>query len=93
MEIHQAAPNKWISRFKLDTDFVHAYDGSHGWSQDNGGFHDVDGKDLIALKQDAEFYRDLRLNEMFPEARTSGRETINGRDSYVVGATSAVLFF
>jgi len=65
------------------------FDGSHGWNQDNQGVHDVKGGDLSNLKQDAEFYRDLKMGEMSGNARTIGKRNINGRDCYLVAAEPA----
>ena len=89
VEIDQQAPNAWIASFTLQARFISAWDGAHGWNHDDQGYHDVDSKDLSELRQDAEFYRDIKLNELFRGAETSGRDMINGRAVYVVHANDA----
>ena len=89
VEIYQQAPDKWRDSFKLQAIFANVFDGSHAWHQDDQGIHDPDPQDLAKLKEEAEFYRDLKLSRMFPNARTTGKEKINGKDSYVVEAKTA----
>src|ERR1700687_3251794 len=89
VEIDQKAPDQWMTSFKLKAQFVEAFDGSRGWGQDGEGVHDANPKDLAQMRLDAEFYRDLELDRMFANARTVGRDRINGNDSYVVEAKSA----
>lgn len=89
LEIDQQAPDKWRDSFKVQAPFVNVFDGSHGWNQDDQGVHDVTRGDLANLKLDAEFHRDLKLREMLPDARTTGKEKINDKDSYLVEAKSA----
>lgn len=86
VEIYQEAPGKWRDSFKLQAQFANVFDGFHGWNQDDQGIHDLNPQDLAKLKEEAEFYRDLKLGEMFANARTTGKEKINGKDSYVVEA-------
>lgn len=89
VEIYQEAPDNWRDSFKLQAQFANVFDGSHGWNQDDQGIHDLKPQDLAKLKEEAEFYRDLKLGEMFANARTTGKEIINGKDSYVVEAKTA----
>jgi photosynthetic reaction center cytochrome c subunit len=88
VEIDEEAPDKWKDSFKVQAPFVNVFDGAHGWNQDDQGVHDLKSRDLAKLRLDAEFYRDLKLSEMFADARTTGKEKIDGRDLYVVEAKS-----
>ena len=89
VEIEQEAPDKWRDSFKVQAQFVGVFDGSHGWHLEDQDVIEVKSGDLANLKLDAEFYRDLKLSEIFSNARTTGKAKINGKDSYVVEAKSA----
>lgn len=89
IEIDEQAPDKWMDSFTVQTSFRNVFDGLHGWNQDDQGVHDQTGGDLSSLKQDADFYRDLMMGKMFPNARTIGKRNVNGRVCYLVQAESA----
>jgi photosynthetic reaction center cytochrome c subunit len=89
IEIEQQAPNKWRSSFTVQAQFVDVFDGSQGWNQDDEGVHDLKPKDLAEKRRETEFYPDLKLSQMFPNAKSTGREKINDRDSLVVESKSA----
>jgi hypothetical protein len=88
VQIEQEAPDKWKESLTVQAQFVNVFDGMHGWNQDNNGVHDLNSENLAKLKEDAVFYRDLKLREMFPEARAIGKEKIDGKDCYLVEAKS-----
>jgi Photosynthetic reaction centre cytochrome C subunit len=88
IEIEQQAPNKWRSSFKLEAQFVNVFDGSQGWNQDDQGVHDLKPEDLAKKRRDTEFYPDLKLSQMFPNAKSTGREKINDTDSFVIESKS-----
>lgn len=89
VEIVQEAPNKWRDSFTLKAQFTNVFDGAEGWGEDNHGVHPLNHDDLAGIQQDAEFYRDLKLGELFRDARTAGRGKIDSKDSYLVEAASA----
>ena len=88
VEITREAPNKFKDTFKLQAVFANVFNGTRGWNQDNHSVRPLEGEDLARVKEDAEFYRDLKLGEMFPIARTAGKAKLNGKDSFVVEAKS-----
>lgn len=88
VEITQQAPNKFKDAFKLQAVFANVFNGTRGWNQDNQGVHPLEGEGLTRVKQDAEFYRDVKLSEVFPGARTAGKAKINGKESFVIEAKS-----
>lgn len=88
-EIYAKAPNKLLVVINLPGVGVSrtGYNGSTGWSQDQQtGLRKLSGNELISMKRDSDFYRDVRLKEIYSSLSFTGKDTINGRETYVVEA-------
>lgn len=87
VEIYMKSPNK---RLALTNIFAEGLDergtnGTAGWYLDpDEGPKDLSGDDLTALKAQAEFYRDLKFKEVYPQLASAGRETVNGKPMNVL---------
>jgi len=44
---------------------------------------------LAAIKRDADFYRDIKLREIYPQMTVKGKDKAAGREVYVIEATTA----
>ena len=92
LEAYSKAPNKSV--FTIDIPGfgqVHrGYTGSAGWeSNPQNGMRDLSGNELAQMKLGAEFYRDIKLQQLFPKMVVKGVEKVGAQDAYVVEATSA----
>jgi outer membrane lipoprotein-sorting protein len=88
-EIYQKAPNKEYSiTASPQGDFKRGFNGTAGW-QDNPmvGLVDVTGGQLTDMKRGADFYRDIKLKELYSKRTLKGKESVNGHDAYVVELT------
>lgn len=89
LEIYRQAPDKFLS---VTTDprvtSYKGFNGVTGWEKDNRGQHEAEGEDLNELRRDADYFKYLKLRESYPSMRVLGKEKIEAREVYVVGATS-----
>jgi len=90
LEIYEKAPNKQcmimdVGQFGV---FRFGYNGTVGW-EDNPqtGFSELNGMRLAVMKREAEFYRPIKLKEIYPKMTVTGKETINGHEAYVLEVT------
>jgi hypothetical protein len=67
LEIRLEAPDKIRVAFTLEGPWVHAFDGTTGWSQDNHGFHDLRPAELVVLRREAAFFRPHQLKAQYRE--------------------------
>jgi zinc protease len=86
IETFQVAPDKGTSTTYIpgDKPVTRGYDGSKGWSVDpDEGPQDATGDDLADIKDRFDFYRELRLKEIYPQMVYSGTETLGNLSAYV----------
>jgi hypothetical protein len=89
IEIYQTSENKLsINRGVSVGSSSEVFDGVRGWIKDSKGQRDMDAKELTAIRRDADFYFYLKIREAYPQMRVLAKETVGGREAYVVGATS-----
>lgn len=92
VEIDGKAPNKRVVTSNVPGSGADArgYNGASGWYVDpDEGPKDLTGSDLDAIKLDAEFYRELKLKDLYPKMAVAGKATIGNSEAYVVDATLA----
>lgn len=86
-EIYAKAPNKYllISEFPDYGLVKRAFDGTIAWSQDpQSGLTDITGPPLAAVKRSADFYRNIKIKELYPQATIKGKEKVGDREAYVI---------
>ena len=92
LEIYAKAPNKNaaiinISGFGM---VQSGFNGTIGWSQDpQSGFRELTGAELADTKREADFYKEIKLKQLFPKMTLTGKEKVGERDAYVIEATPA----
>jgi len=90
LTISEKAPDKFLQ--ELDVPGVGAvnegFDGKMGWELNpQQGVQEMTGIALSARRRNSQFYRWLRMRELFSELKVSGTEKIGDRDAYVLDAT------
>jgi hypothetical protein len=67
------------------------FDGILGWSRDfsEEGLRELKGDELAAEARESDFYRDLRLAELYPQIRSVGAQPLDGHDAWVLEAQPA----
>ena len=89
-EIYQKAPNKTFTNTESASfgAYKRGFNGTVGW-QDNpqAGLGEITGGQLADMKRGADFYRDIKLKEIYPKRTLKGKESVNGKDAYVVELT------
>jgi len=91
-EVFLKAPNKYLSVVEVPNagQILEAWNGETGWGKDpDSGLHDMDKGDQAAARRDYEFYRELKLKELFPKMTLAGKARVDDRDAFIVEASSA----
>jgi hypothetical protein len=65
LEIRLGAPDKISVKFTLEGPWVHAFDGTTGWSQDNHGRHDLEPAEIVVLRREAALFRPSQLKAQY----------------------------
>jgi outer membrane lipoprotein-sorting protein len=89
-EGYAKSPNKTISIIDVPGFGVirQAYDGTIAW-EDNPqtGMNEKSGTALTRVKLDSDFYRDVKLKELYPKMTVKGKQKVGDKDAYVIEAT------
>jgi hypothetical protein len=92
IETYAKAPNKFLLVMNVSGMGVArtGFNGSVGWVQELGGLsmRRVEGAELAAMKRDADFYREVRLKELFSKLTFAGKLSVDGHDTNVIEATA-----
>jgi zinc protease len=89
METYRKAPNKEMQMINIPSNgpSERGFDGTVGWNWDpDSGSSDMSPADLAAMKLESDFYRDIRLKELYPKISLKGKERVGAREAYVVEA-------
>lgn len=92
VELYAKAPNKTVLTIDIAGfgTVQRGYNGATGWdSNPQTGMRDLSGGELAQMKLGAEFYRDVKITQLFPKMTVKGVEKVGGQDAYVVEGTSA----
>lgn len=90
-EKYAKAPNMSLLVMKGDSIGVRKFgwDGQTAWAlSDRKGTPNPSPKELAALADEGDLYREIRLNELYPQMRLAGRGNVGGREVYILEATS-----
>lgn len=91
-EFQSKAPNKTLNVIEIPGvgTIREGFDGTMGWSQNPfTGLSEKSATEVAAIKRQADFYRDIRLRELYPKMTVTGSAKVGGHDTYVVEATPA----
>jgi hypothetical protein len=89
MEMYKKAPNKEMQMINTPSNgpSQRGFDGTVGWNWDpDSGPSDMSASDLAAMKLESDFYRDIRLKDLYPKISLKGKERVGDREAYVVEA-------
>jgi hypothetical protein len=92
IEIYAKAPNKWVFIITIPGigAIMEGYDGATGWSQDpTTGLREKSGVELAGIKRDLDYYREIKLKDLYTKMEVRGKEKVGDREAYVVLATPA----
>jgi hypothetical protein len=65
-------------------------DGDNGWEKNpDSGVHAMSRQDLVTAKRDHQFYRELRMKELYQKMDTAPAAKVNERPANVIEATPA----
>lgn len=91
-ESYAQAPNRVLVVVELPGfGAIHeGFDGAVAWAKDPiTGLREKSGRELAATRLDADFYKPLRLKELYPKIAVKGKGTVSGTEVYVLEATPA----
>jgi len=91
-ESYAQAPNKVAVVIELPGlgTIQEGFDGAVAWVKDPfTGVREKSGRELSATRLDADFYKPLRLKELYPKIALKGKEKVDGSEVYVLEATPA----
>jgi outer membrane lipoprotein-sorting protein len=92
IEVYAKAPNKLIAIVTVPGYGVvlEGYDGATAWAKDpQTGMRDKAGAELAAYRRDADFYREIKLKELYTKMEVKGKQKVGEREVYLVEATPA----
>ncbi len=88
IEVYAKAPNKVLRITDVnDGQYVQkqAFDGKAGWKSDpQSGLKQLSGDDLEEAKAESAFDAEVRLREIYPDMKVTGRTKLGDRDAYTV---------
>lgn len=102
VEIYAKGPNKVLRIITLgDGQFVQkqAFDGQGGWKSDpQSGLKRLEGSELEEARIEATFDSEVRLKEVYPDMKVTGRAKVGDRDAYTVlahtpGGKTVTMYF
>jgi len=91
LETYAKAPNLALTVMSAEPIGVlkRGFDGQTAWSlSDQKGAPQPSRKELAALADDAQLYREINLRELYPQMSVMGTGTVGTRDVYILKATS-----
>lgn len=92
VEIYEKAQNQRLSVTTLggSRKTLTGFDGTTGWAKNpDGEVQEIKDLELMNLKQNSEFYREIKLKELFPQMTLKGKQMIEGRAAYLIEAPTA----
>ena len=88
--VYAKAPNKLLTVTSYPNQvFRTGFDGARGWAWSNQGARELPAEMQVQLRREAEFYKETRLKDIYSKLAVVGRETVGGREAYVVEAAPA----
>lgn len=91
-EIFAKAPDKTLVVFTIPGfgAIQQGYNGKIGWAQDPvTGLRELTGAELALVKRSVDFYREIKLNEIYKKMTVKDKSKVGDREAYVVEATPA----
>ena len=93
VEIYEKAPNKRLVIMKMAGfgAMRKGFNGTVGWIEEplSDGPRELSGRELAATGRDADFYKSIRLRELYPRIMFKGMEKVGDRETYLLEAPRA----
>lgn len=90
-EIYQKAPNKLLVTTSYPkVVFTSGFNGTLGWGHSSQGPVELPDEVLAQLKSDSEFYKEIKLRELYAQLNLVGKTAIGDGEAYMIAATTAV---
>ena len=90
VEIYEKAPNKQLVIMRMAGlgAMRKGFNGTVGWIEEpsSDGPRELSGSELAAIRRDADFYRNIRLRELYPRIIFKGKEKVGDHETYVLEA-------
>lgn len=89
-EIYEKAPDKNSATITIAGFGVvqEGYDGKTAWAQDpQSGLREKSGLEFAAAKLDGDFYKPIKLKQLYPKMAVKGKDKVGDKEVYVVEAT------
>jgi hypothetical protein len=90
IQIYSKAPNKFLMLFTMPGfgEIAEGFDGTAAWSKNPAqGVRVKSGAELERTRLTSDFYRALKLRELYPQMELLPEEAVNGKPAFVVKAT------
>jgi len=85
LEVHRKAPNKLMMNFgAAPNSSTQAFNGTTGWRRFNGRVGGISAADLVGARHDAEFFKNIKIQDYYTSLQVIGVEQVGGRDAYVI---------
>lgn len=91
IEFYAKAPNKRLVITRLENigEILQGFDGQVAWMSNpmEGRVVRVEGAEAERIRREADFHRPLRWRELYTKVELAGKQTVDGRATYVVRLT------
>jgi hypothetical protein len=87
INFYAKAPNKFVNEMRLPVMGVlkQGFDGKTGWHSNSfGEARIMEGDELVAMRRDAEFYREINFRDSYSRVSLKGKDKVGEREVYVV---------
>jgi len=90
LEVYQKAPNKFLAITTTPNAVIYqGFNGTTGWVKTPAGQREMNAAELASIKKQADLYKDVARAADYSKLAVAGKETIAGREAYVVEAMNA----
>jgi hypothetical protein len=89
LELSEKAPDKFLSVFEVpgEGEARQGFDGQVGWQYSKSGVVELSGELLAAIRRNSQFYRWLRMRELFQKLEVTGSAKVGDRDAFTMVVT------
>ncbi len=90
LEIYVKAPDKYVQIIGFG-EASSGFNGEVGWSLNTtqNGLRELTGAGLARQKREAEFYKEIKIRELYARLTLAGKKKVGDREAYVIEAVSA----
>ena len=87
-EVRAKAPNKLLVTTSYpNLVFRAGFNGTQGWAKSNQTDRELNDEILSDLRREAEFYKEIKLKQLYPTMRVLAKTKVGEEEAYVVEAT------